>query len=79
MDTARFDTATKTLATSTTRRRAIVGPGALALGGVTALGISHSASADARHQCIERCVDRGPDNQNKRQRRDRCRRECENR
>jgi hypothetical protein len=41
--------------------------------------MSHSASVDARHQCIERCVDHGPDNQNKRQRRDRCRRDCENR
>ena len=78
MVTARFDTATKTLATSPTRRSAASGWGR-ALGGVTALGISHSASADARHRCIERCVDHGPDNQNKRQRRDRCRRECENR
>ena len=79
MKTTRLDSLTKEMATSTMRRRALVGLGALGLGSTGIFGLHSRAAAGARHRCIERCVDHGPDNQNKRQRRKRCRRECENR
>jgi len=79
VDSTRFDSVSKQLATGTTRRRAIAGLGALALGGVGVLGLTGDAAANARRRCIERCVDHGGDNQNKRKLRDRCRRRCEDR
>ena len=79
MDTTRFDNLSKQLATGATRRRAITGLGALALGGVGVLGLTRDASADDRRQCIERCVDRAEDGASLRKLRDRCRRKCENR
>jgi hypothetical protein len=79
VDSTRFDSLSKQLATAATRRRAIAGLGALALGGAGVLGLTQDASADDRRRCIERCVERGGDNQNKRKLRDRCRRRCEDR
>ena len=55
----RFDSLSKQLATGATRRRAIAGLGALALGGVGVLGLTQDAEANARRRCIERCVERG--------------------
>lgn len=84
MDTTRFDSLTMNLASSTTRRNALVGLGALALGGAGLLATSRVTSADqvvdedARQRCIDRCRDKGGNN-NEKQRRDRCRRKCENR
>ena len=79
MDSTRFDSLSKQLATGATRRRAIAGLGALALGGVGVLGLTQDAEANARRRCIERCVERGGDNRNKRKLRERCRRRCEDR
>ena len=79
MDSMRFDTLSKQLATGATRRRAIAGLGALALGGAGVLGLTREAAADERRQCIERCVDRGDEGVSLRKLRDRCRRRCENR
>ena len=84
MDSTRFDSVSKQLATGATRRRTLAGLGALALGGVTGLGLVGQSAAqvsteDARRRCIERCVDRGGDNRKNRKRRDRCRRRCEDR
>ncbi|MDF3016280.1 MAG: hypothetical protein K0R44_1505 [Thermomicrobiales bacterium] len=39
MDSTRFDSVSKQLATGATRRHALAGLGALALGGVTGLGL----------------------------------------
>ena len=79
MDTTRFDSLSKQLATGATRRRAIAGLGALALGGAALLGVTQDASADKRRSCIERCIDRGDEGASLRKLRDRCRRRCENR
>lgn len=84
MDSTRFDSLSKQLATGATRRRAIAGLGVLALGGAAGLGLMGKSAAqvsteDARRRCIERCVDHGGDNQNKRKLRKRCRRRCEDR
>jgi hypothetical protein len=82
VDTTRFDTLTKNMATGTTRRRAIAGLGALALGGAGIVGLTPDAAADDRRRCIERCNERGGDNgdnKDRRERRDRCRRKCANR
>jgi hypothetical protein len=76
VDTTKFDSLTKDLGTGTTRRRAIAGLGALALGGAGFLGLARGAAADNRRQCIERCVDNAPKSKRAR---DRCRRRCENR
>jgi len=83
MNTTRFESLTKEMATSTTRRRALAGLGALALGGAGVLGRSRVTAAqvsaeDARRRCIERCIERGGSN-HLRRRRERCRRRCENR
>ena len=79
MDSTRFDSLSKQLAAGATRRRAIAGLGALALGGTGVLGLTRNASADDRRDCIERCVDRAEEGASLRKRRDRCRRKCENR
>lgn len=84
MDSTRFDNMSKQLATGATRRRAIAGLGALALGGVAGLGLAGKSAAqvsteDARRRCIERCIEHAGDNQNVRKVRNRCRRRCENR
>ena len=79
MDSMRFDTLNKQLATGATRRRAIAGLGALALGGAGVLGLTREAAADERRQCIERCVDRRGEGASLHLRRDRCRRNCEDR
>ena len=79
MDSTRFDSVSKQLARGATRRRAIAGLGALALGGAGVLGLTQEAAADDRRECIERCVDRGGDGASLRQRRERCRRHCEDR
>jgi hypothetical protein len=79
MSMSRFDSLSKQLAMGATRRRAIAGLGALALGGAGVLGLTRDASADARRECIERCVDRGEDGASLRKLRERCRRRCENR
>ena len=79
MDTIRFDSLSTQLATGATRRRAIAGLGALALGGAGVLGLTQDASADNRRECIERCVDRAGEGATLRKRRQRCRRQCENR
>ena len=76
VDTTKFDSLTKDLATGTTRRRAIAGLGALALGGAGLIGLTRDASAGNRRQCIERCVENAPKSKRAR---DRCRRRCENR
>jgi hypothetical protein len=83
MDVHRFDRLTMALAPSATRRKALAGLGALALGGAGILSWSGAASADVsdedkRRKCLDRCNDRGGNN-NQRQRRKRCRRKCENR
>lgn len=78
MEFNRFDQMTKTLATSSSRRRAITTLGALAFGGAGILALTQDAAADKRRKCLDRCNDRGGNNQ-ERQRRDRCRRNCENR
>jgi hypothetical protein len=57
VETDRFDVLTKRVATASTRRRAIRGLGALALGGVGVLGLSQTA-APVRAQtdrCVTRC------------------------
>ena len=80
MDSTRFDSVSKQLATGATRRRAIAGLGALALGGAGVLGlVTGDAAVDDRRQCIERCVDHGGDDVSLRELRDRCRRRCEDR
>jgi hypothetical protein len=84
VDSTRFDSMSKQLATGATRRRAIAGLGALAIGGVAGLGLAGKSAAqvsteDARRRCIERCIEHAGDNQNLRQVRNRCRRRCENR
>jgi hypothetical protein len=84
VDSTRFDSVSKQLATGATRRRALAGLGALALGGVTGLVLVGQSAAqvsaeDARRRCVERCVDRGGDNRKNRKRRERCRRRCEDR
>jgi hypothetical protein len=79
VDRTRFDSLSKQLATGATRRRAIAGLGALALGGAGVLGMTHVASADNRRQCIERCIDRADEGASLRKLRRRCRRRCENR
>jgi hypothetical protein len=82
MDTSSFDRMTKDLATSSTRRHALAGLSAVALVGVGMLGQSRMAATvsaeDARRRCIERCNDRGGNNQ-RRQRHKTCRRRCKNR
>jgi hypothetical protein len=78
VESHRFDSVSKQLATGATRRRVIAGLGALVLGGTGAVALTQDAAADDRRRCIERCVDRGGKN-NLRQRRERCRRQCENR
>jgi hypothetical protein len=82
VDTVRFDSLTKDIATGTTRRRTIAGLGALALGGAGLLALTQDAAADDRRRCIERCNAKRGDNasnEDRRDRRDRCRRKCENR
>ena len=84
MDSTRFDSLSKQLATGATRRRALAGLGALALGGVAGLGRAGKSAAqvsteDARRRCIERCIEHAGDNRNLRKVRNRCRRRCENR
>ena len=79
MDSMQFDTLSKQLATGATRRRAIAGLGALALGGAGVLGLTREAAADRRRECIERCVDRRGEGASLRLRRERCHRHCENR
>ena len=69
----------KQLATGATRRRAIAGLGAVALGGAGVLGVTQDAAADKRRRCIERCVDRGDEGVSLRKLRERCRRRCEDR
>lgn len=84
MDSRRFDVLTKDLASSTTRRRALTGLGALAIAGAGMVSQSRRAAAadvsdeEGRRRCIDRCNDKGGNN-NQRQRRDRCRRKCQNR
>ena len=78
METNRFDVLTKTLAADTTRRQAITALGALALSGAGMLTLNRDVAADKRRTCLDRCNERGGENQ-ERQRRDRCRRRCENR
>ena len=83
MDTSRFDGLSKQLATGTTRRQAVAGLGALALGSAGILAVSRSTAAevsveDARSRCIERCINHGGGNSNHELRR-RCRRRCEDR
>ena len=76
MDSSQFDSLTKNMANGTTRRRAIAGLGALALGGAGFIGLARGAAAEGRRRCIERCVDHAPKSKRAR---DRCRRRCENR
>ncbi|MDF2759683.1 MAG: hypothetical protein K0S99_2315, partial [Thermomicrobiales bacterium] len=45
MDSTRFDSVSKQLATGATRRRALAGLRALALGGVTGLGLAGQNAA----------------------------------
>ena len=78
MESGSFDTLAKQLSSGTNRRRALAGLGALALGGVSVLGLTQNAAADEKSRCVERCVDRGGNN-DKKQRRERCRRKCQNR
>lgn len=64
----RFDTLTRSVAIATTRRRAIVGLGALALGGAGVLGLAQTAapvSAETRceRQCAEFCLARASNKQ----------------
>ena len=84
MDSTRFDSVSKQFATGSTRRRALAGLGALALGGAAGLGLVGKSAAqvsteDARRRCIERCINHAGDNQNLRKLRRRCRRRCEDR
>jgi hypothetical protein len=79
VDSTRFDSVSKRLATGATRRRALAGLGALALGGAGVLSLTRDAAADDRRRCIERCVDRAGDGVSLRKLRDRCRRRCEDR
>jgi hypothetical protein len=79
LDSTRFDSLSKQLATGATRRRAIAGLGALALGGAGVLAMTQDASADKRRDCIERCIDHAGEGASLRKLRDRCRRRCENR
>jgi hypothetical protein len=58
MKTTRFDSLTKEMATSTTRRHALVGLGALALGSGGIFGLRSQAAADARDHCHQRCRQR---------------------
>ena len=78
METNRFDEMTQTLATGATRRRVISALGTLALSGAGMLTLTRDVAADKRRKCLDRCNERGGENQ-ERQRRDRCRRRCENR
>jgi len=52
----RFDALTRSVATATTRRRAIVGLGALALGGAGVLGLSQTAAPVSAETKRDRCV-----------------------
>jgi hypothetical protein len=70
-----LDTLAKQLSAGTNRRRALAGLGALALGGASVLGLTRDAAAGDRRRCIDRCVDHGGSD-DKKQRRERCRREC---
>jgi hypothetical protein len=83
MESRNFDTLAKQLGAGTNRRRALLGLGALALGGVGIAGRSQLVAAqvsadDKRRSCIDRCVKSGGSNQ-LRQRRQRCRNKCQNR
>jgi hypothetical protein len=83
MESQNFDTLTKQLSAGTNRRRALVGLGALALGSVGIVSRSQMVAAqvsadDKRRKCIDRCVGRGGTN-NLKDRRQRCRRKCQNR
>ena len=78
METDRFDVLTKRVATASTRRRAIVGLGALALGGVGLLGLS-STVAPVRaetNRCVTQCFQIHIVLVKNRQGYRRCKREC---
>ena len=79
MDSTRFDSVSKQLATGTTRRRALAALGALALGGAGVFGLPRDASADDRRRCINRCENHCRDNISNRKCRNRCQRRCEDR
>jgi hypothetical protein len=59
VETDRLDVLTKRVATATTRRRAIVGLGAFALGGAGVLGLSSTvAPVSAKtDRCLTRCFE----------------------
>jgi len=78
VETDRFDVLTKRVAAASTRRRAIVGLGALALGGAGVLGLSStiapvSAETD---RCVTRCFQIHIVLVKNRQGYRRCKREC---
>ena len=80
MKSARFDHVSKELATGTTRRRAIVALGALALSGAGILGLSQTAapvraSTRCERQCAEFCLARASNKQCFK----RCKRQCNDR
>ena len=78
VETDRLDVLTKRVATATTRRRAIVGLGAFALGGAGVLGLS-STIAPVRAQtdrCLTRCFQIHIVLVKNRQGYRRCKREC---
>jgi hypothetical protein len=79
LNSTQFERVSKELATGATRRRALAGLGALALGGVGVVGLTRDAAADDRRRCIERCVNHGGDGISLRKLRHRCRRRCEDR
>lgn len=78
MKFTRFDEMTRILATDTTRRRAVSALGALALGGAGILTVTQDTAADKRRKSLDRCNARGGSNR-ERERRDRCRRRCDDR
>jgi hypothetical protein len=55
----RFDTLTRSFATATMRRRAIVGLGALALGGAGVQGLSQTAAPVSAQtdRCLRECAE----------------------
>ena len=86
METAQFDGFSKVVAMGTTRRQALVGLGALALGSTGFLRLREQAAADTRQRCHQRCRQRNDAKHGKRkrgnnanQRHDRCHRKCESR
>jgi hypothetical protein len=81
MGSARVDHVSKELATGTTRRRAIVGLGALAMAGAGVLGLSQTAApvSAKTNRCVTRCFETYLVLAMNRKAYRRCKRQCDDR